>query len=145
MTATLLDIDAFKQLYQPFSESTLDRLHEFYAANIEFCDPIHRLVGLDELSRYFQGFSQAESPTRFHFTDTLANDSQAFLCWEMHYSHPKLAKGKTLKLEGASHIKFTEKIVFHQDYYDMNAMIYQHLPVIGAITQFVNHKIKSSS
>ena len=49
----------------------------------------------------------------------------------MHYAHRKIAKGKALSLAGATQIKFTHTISYHEDFYDLGAMVYQHIPIIG--------------
>ena len=45
----------------------------------------------------------------------------------MHYAHRKIAKGKALSLAGATQIKFTHTISYHEDFYDLGAMVYQHI------------------
>lgn len=142
--STTFDIDGFKHLYTPFNEATLSVLPVYYAPEIEFVDPIHKLSGLNELTTYFRGFCNPDLPTHFIFLETLACPDHAFLRWQMRYSHPKLSSGNPLSLEGTSFIKFRDTVYFQQDFYDMNAMIYQHLPLVGSLTGFINNRLKSA-
>jgi hypothetical protein len=59
----------------------------------------------------------------------------------MHYAHPSLANGKPLVLNGGTLIKFNAQITYHEDYYDMGAMVYQHIPVIGWAVNKINARI----
>jgi hypothetical protein len=77
----------------------------------------------------------------FEFLDQLANDNQAFFRWRMHYYHPRLNAGQPLAVGGASLIKFNERIFYHEDFYDMAAMIYQHLPLVGWLVKKINARI----
>lgn len=38
-------------------------------------------------------------------------------------------------------IRFTDRIFYHEDFYDLGAMIYQHVPVLGRIIRFINQRI----
>ena len=47
----------------------------------------------------------------------------------------KLCCGKPISVQGTSHIRFTDKVYFHQDYFDGGALLYEHVPVLGSIIQ----------
>lgn len=135
----------FQQIYQPFSDQSLGQLDHYYHSYIEFKDPIHKLTGLAALKAYFAHFTGSNQQSFFEFSDIFADRSHAYLHWHMHYAHPKLAQGHNLVLEGVSLIKYDSKIFYHQDFYDMNAMIYRHLPIVGSLTKFINHRIANPS
>lgn len=136
-----LDIEQFKLLYNSFSHATPAQLPSLYDPNIHFKDPVHELKGLAALAHYFASFCAGERQYRFEFTNQLIAHNQAFLQWQMHYAHPQLARGKALMIEGGTLIKFTHKIIYHEDFYDMGAMIYQHLPVLGWAVKKINSRI----
>ena len=104
----------------------------------------HRLQGIDALQGYFDSFCANGTHYRFVFINEMVDYQQAFLQWQMHYSHPKLANGTALLLNGATLIKFTHQITYHEDFYDMGAMIYQHLPLLGFVVKKINARLASS-
>ena len=134
-------IEHFKSLYSSFDQQTLARLPEFYSGNITFIDPIHKLEGIDALSKYFSGFSSADLHCQFVFTNEIIGNNQAFFQWQMQYSHKRISNGKTLALRGGSLIKFSDKIFYHEDFYDMGAMLYQHIPIIGWLIKKLNARM----
>jgi len=136
------DIEQFKQLYKTFDKQTLSKLPELYSSSVTFRDPVHQLNGLESLSRYFANFCNPETYCQFDFINEIVTSDQAFFQWKMHYSHPKLNSGKKLMLNGGTFIKFGSHIVHHEDFYDMGAMIYQHIPILGWAVKKINHHLK---
>ena len=58
----------------------------------------------------------------------------------MHFRHPKLGS-KLIDVRGVSHLKWTDKIDFHEDFYDMGAMLYEQVPLIGSVTQWLKQRL----
>ena len=138
----IFDIAQFKQMYQTFDNNTVSKLPQLYSPSIKFKDPIHEIEGLEQLSRYFANFCKPETYCQFEFINEIVTPDQAFFQWKMHYSHPKLSAGKKLMIDGGTMIKFGSHIAYHEDFYDMGAMIYQHLPVLGWALKKINNHMK---
>lgn len=143
--ANRFSVEQFKNLYQPFSAENLTKLHLVYSDTIIFKDPVKRLQGIDQLSAYFHSFCTPEVSCRFEFIDEIMGNDQAFFKWHMHYSHPRINGGQKLMLEGATHIKFNDRIFYHEDFYDMGAMLYQHIPVVGWLVKKINARLTGIS
>lgn len=135
------DIERFKKLYHTFDTTMLEQLPGIYSEEIIFKDPIHELQGLTELTQYFLGFCSPDMKCSFQFMNEVVTSNQAFFQWQMNYSHTKLENGRPLTLTGGSLIRFNNKIIYHEDFYDMGAMIYQHIPVLGWIIKKVNSRL----
>jgi hypothetical protein len=135
------NVEHFKQLYKTFSSETTTQLSELYNSGIVFKDPIHQLNGISALTDYFANFCNPDTCYQFEFINQIVSDDQAFFQWQMNYSHPQLKSGKQLSLNGATLIKFNSQIIYHEDFYDMGAMIYQHLPVLGWAVKKINARI----
>jgi hypothetical protein len=135
------DTERFKQLYKIFDSYALARLPQIYSATIIFKDPIHQLQGIAALNQYFARFCNPEIKCEFEIHNEIISHDQAFFQWQMHYQHPRIKSGKPLTLNGGTLIKFNSKIVYHEDFYDMGAMIYQHLPVLGWAVKKINTRI----
>lgn len=137
----MFNVEQFKQLYQTFNTETIAQLRTLYNSAIIFKDPIHQLKGIDALTDYFANFCNPDTHYQFEFINQIISHNQAFFQWQMHYSHPQLKNGKPLSLNGSTLIKFNSHIIYHEDFYDMGAMIYQHLPVLGWAVKKINARI----
>jgi hypothetical protein len=55
--------------------------------------------------------------------------------------HARLRPGELLSLPGASVIKFEERIHYHRDYFDVGAMLYERLPVVGGLIRSIKARV----
>ncbi|MEY4589088.1 MAG: hypothetical protein RL497_1164 [Pseudomonadota bacterium] len=139
-------VEQFKLAYATFDMATLKKLKELYDPNVIFVDPLHRIEGWTQLERYFLASAENLHYCRFDFDDTLADDNTAFLKWRMAYAHNKIANGKPLILNGVTKIKFNTHIIYHEDFYDLGAMLYEHIPIFGTlIKKLKSYIVRTSS
>ena len=129
-------VGALMDAYRQFDMTLVEKLGQLYADDLVFIDPLHEIHGINNLTDYFSKMIQGITYCRFEFHRWLGQtsggaNSEAVLFWTMHYSHPQLAGGGPLQLEGNSHIRIADKIVYHRDYFDAGAMLYERLPVLG--------------
>jgi ketosteroid isomerase-like protein len=123
-----------KQAYQNLGSENLDEVASLYTEDVYFEDPSHGIQGRAHLIEYFGNMFQNLDHCSFKFHQTISNGSDIFLAWTMFLNHPRLRGGETIRVEGASYLKTTNgKIYFHRDYFDMGAMVYEHLPLLGRI------------
>ena len=135
-------LSQFKAFYRDLQNANTVDMQDFYANDILFKDPIHQIQGIDHLMSYMQASIGNTTECRFEFLDEIVNDHSAYIKWQMHYRHPKLSQGnKPLSLLGISHIMYDEKITYHEDIYDLGAMVYEHLPLLGGITRYVKRNL----
>jgi hypothetical protein len=135
------NIEHFTALYSRFDSSITEQLGRLYSPDVIFKDPVHQTQGLDALKTYFAGFCSPEIDCQFNFYNQVVTAEQAFIQWQMRYSHARLKHGKSLTLNGGTLIKFTDVITSHEDFYDMGAMIYQHIPLLGWAVKKINNHI----
>jgi hypothetical protein len=124
-------VERFKINYTSFDTGTIAQLGQLYDPAVIFIDPLHRLEGWPALECYFTASAVNLDFCRFDFIDTVLNDQGAFFKWKMHYAHKKIARGRPLSLVGATQIKFAARITHHEDFYDLGAMVYEHVPLLG--------------
>ena len=135
-------IERFKAYFKALHESDLSLLRTIYADNIVFKDPVHEIKGLVELEDYFTSMCADLSDCRFEYLDELVTDDVAYVKWVMHFKHPKLGN-RLISVRGVSHLKLGDKIEFHEDFYDMGAMLYEQLPVLGNVTRWLRLRLAS--
>lgn len=132
----------FRSLYQQNGVLTPAQIAGLYSDDVQFRDPVHSINGLAELTRYFAAISSRVSHCRFEFVDELVHNYSAHVTWYMHFSHPRIGGGNLQKLRGMSFIRFEEgRIYYHEDSYDMGALLYEHLPLLGGATRFLKKRL----
>lgn len=128
--------------YSEFNQSGLWQLYELYTEQCFFQDPVHAVKGLDSLTAYFERMSASLNYCRFEFLSCLQQDDRAFLSWTMRFSHPRLSGGAELALDGTTELRFVEgKVEYHRDYYDLGAMLYEQLPLLGRLITFIKSRV----
>ena len=143
MTSENLLVERFKAFFKRLHESDLSRLREIYADNIRFRDPVHEIRGLVELEDYFTSLCGDLSDCRFEYLDELIGQDSAYIKWTMHFKHPKLGN-RLISVRGVSQIRFSsERIEFQEDFYDMGAMLYEQLPLLGNVTRWLRLRLAS--
>jgi ketosteroid isomerase-like protein len=117
-------------------------LETLYTEDVHFEDPAHALQGRKPLMDYFASLFRNLESCSFKFHQTLMSDTDIFMSWTMFIEHPKLRNGATIRVEGGSLLKTRNgKIYYHRDYFDMGAMIYEHLPLLGRVVKKVKQRL----
>lgn len=142
MKADMPTIERFKDYFRVLHESDLSQLREVYDEKIVFKDPVHEIRGLVELEDYFTTMCADLSDCRFEYLDELIGDRTAYIKWKMHFKHPKLGN-RLISVRGVSHLVIGDKIEYHEDFYDMGAMLYEQLPVLGNLTRWLRLRLAS--
>ncbi len=134
-------LERFIQIYTELSADDLQALREIYHPNVEFIDPMHRIWGCDMLMRYFQTLYSNITSCQFHIDQMLRSDEEAGLYWTMSFQHKNLNRGRLIKVEGHSHLKVRDGVViYHRDYLDAGAMVYEHIPLLGRVIRAIKHR-----
>jgi hypothetical protein len=133
----------FIALYQQLDKQQLYRLPEVYAEQVIFIDPAHRIEGLTALTDYFSALYQRLADCRFEITSQQQQGREAWISWVMTLSHPRLAAGQPVRVEGATHLEFdaADKVCLHRDYFDLGAMLYEQLPLLGPVVRTIKGRL----
>lgn len=133
--------DRVQVAYKCLDSEQLATLETLYTEDVHFEDPAHALQGRKTLMAYFASMFKNLDSCSFKFHQTLISDTDIFMSWTMFISHPKLRSGETIRVEGGSLLKTRNgKIFFHRDYFDMGAMLYENLPVLGLIVRKIKRQ-----
>ncbi len=136
-------IPRIMDFYSNFSRDSIPQIDDLYTRDVEFIDPIHRLEGSLALKAYFKSLASNMQAYEMRYIDKLQGVDSACLSWEMSFIHPRLNSGKPVLVRGLSLLKFTNKVFYHEDCYDLGALIYEHVPVLGAATRFLKQRLGS--
>jgi hypothetical protein len=134
-------LDRFCDFYRSFDQRPLSELATIYHADIEFQDPAHKVSGIVDLQAYFARSMQQVTSCRFDIEQVSELDGEAYVRWSMHLSHPQLNAGQSVTVPGVSHLRFAETIHWHRDYFDLGAMLYEQLPLLGRIIRAIKRRL----
>ena len=136
------ELAAFCDFFSSLDNAKLPKLSEVYSDDVSFIDPVHQVAGLDDLIAYMTKLCGNLISCRFVFHSHSENPAGAWLVWTMYYAHPKIAGGKELSLDGSTELRFKgDKVCYHKDFYDMGAMLYEHIPVIGGLIRYIKLRL----
>ncbi len=147
---TEMVIERFKSFYSNLIQAAADdqewaELDAIYTQDIYFCDPVHSVEGRQSLHHYMLDMCENLQECRFVYLDEVILDGTAYIKWDMYFRHPKLG-GKSIQVRGVSQIEFNEKgIYFHEDSYDMGAMLYENVPLLGGGVRWLKKRLVQAS
>lgn len=127
--------------YQSLTVNNLDLLESIYHQDVTFIDPLHKVEGFAALEQYFTHLYQHLSSCEFVINSIISEEHEAAIYWQMSYRHPRLNKGEMVRVCGSSHIKGEQdKVIYHRDYLDLGAMLYEQLPFFGRLIKWIKSK-----
>lgn len=139
-------IDRFKAFYADLTSAEWADLDQIYANDICFRDPVHELSGRSNLYRYLVDLCSEVTDCRFDYLDQAVINGTAYIKWDMCFSHPKFGAKKLIRVRGVSQVEFDKRgIFFHEDFYDMGAMIYENIPVVGCGVRWLKKRLDQVS
>lgn len=142
MTSSTLLLDRFKDTFRSLHGSDLSRLRRIYADGIVYRDPVQEIRGLVGLEDYFTAMRTDLDECRYEFLDELNGETSAYLKWNLHFRHPKPG-GRLISVRGVSQLRLGEGIEFHEDFFDVGAMLHDQLPLLGNVTRWLRTRLAS--
>ena len=146
-----------KTFYETLSPDSLDQIGELYAPNARFKDPFQSVQGQGAIRGVFEHMFQLQATSRFIVVgitqsvpetvpvpDTVLvpesiSGAQACLRWIYWLE----LRGKPVSIEGCSWLCFDAAgyIVDHRDYWDAAEELYEKIPVLSWLMQWLRRKI----
>lgn len=131
-------MDAYRSLDLDHIES----LRSLYSDTIVFEDPAHRIEGIESVIGYFKAMYANVNSCTFDFESVIVEKNHIVLTWTMHLSHPRLRRGQMIEVAGSSVLEVAgDRIARHRDYFDLGAMAYEHIPLLGRVVASVKHRL----
>ncbi len=134
-------IDKLQHVFVELNSTNTHLLDDLYTMDMKFEDPAHVVEGLDNFKKYINNLYQNVTSCTFKFTRIERFSGGAVLEWNMLISHPRLNKGIMFTVLGASIVRHQDKIYSHRDYFDLGDMLYERLPVIGRVINFIKRNL----
>ncbi|MEM7465707.1 MAG: nuclear transport factor 2 family protein [Pseudomonadota bacterium] len=135
-------LERFLALYANLSHYSPNKLAEVYSEDVAFVDPVSAHHGLDSVNAYFKRMLLNCQFCIFEIQSSQALGDTGHVSWTMRFQHRHLRGGKPIEVQGFSLLNFERgRINRQQDYYDMGAMIYEHVPVLGPIVSALRRRL----
>ena len=137
-------INTFIEVYCRLNKDNLSLINNVYHSDIVFEDPAHKVVGIEALQDYFKALYCNINDCHFTIHQAVVENNHAFLQWTMTFSHPKLQQGKPRTLEGCTQLTIDieqQRIIYHRDFFDLGAMLYEGLPVLGRVIKHIKARL----
>ena len=134
-------VDHFKDTFNRLNARNLELLEQIYSPQVSFRDPVHAIQGLPALRAYYARLYKDVVSCRFDFEDEVIADGRCALVWIMRFEHASFCRGQQLSLRGVSHLKFSDKVWHHEDFFDMGAFIYEKVSVLGGIVRAIKRRL----
>lgn len=131
----------FVGLFNQLNATNLERLAELYSEQAEFIDPLHHLAGLAAISDYFAALYANVDECSFELQGHSGQPGDEVIFWRMGLRHRRLGGGRLILVEGCSHLKYGQRIDYHRDYFDLGAMLYEQLPLVGTVIRAIKKRV----
>jgi len=129
----------FKEVLNALDRDHMELVDEVYAPDMRFQDPVHALEGRDAFRVYLERLYANVKHCHFKIRHEALQGDTAFIAWTMELRHARFRKHETLYLDGMSMVIFGSdgKINVHHDSFDLGAMLYERLPILGRIAKYI--------
>jgi ketosteroid isomerase-like protein len=136
--------DKVKYFFDKLSMENMKLVDEFYHAEVQFVDPVGEVRGAAKMKKYYENMYQNVKELRFDFSEFHESGDTVVGVWKMILKTDKLKGGEEIVVDGNSVIKFdaTGKAVYHRDYFDMGAFVYENIPVVGYVIRNIKARFK---
>lgn len=136
-------LNDFKDFYRSPGIASLENIQRVYTQDVEFRDPAHALHGRLAVKNYLRTLYANTKHIQFDYLEEQIAENTATIVWQMTFTHSSLNGGKPVQVRGVTLIRFTDRIYYHEDFFDLGAMLYQHVPVLGSVIRYLNNRMSA--
>ena len=135
----------FETFNSDFSTANItNETKNVYAADVYFRDPFKEIHGEPEFEAYLLRGSSAVAAFSMEWLDVAESHGDYYFRWIMSVTLKRDGKNAPPSLTtGISHVRFGPdgKVIFHQDYFDAAAFLYEKIPVLGGEIRFIKKRL----
>lgn len=138
-------LNDWKVLISDLSADALKgKIQTVYAGQLYFNDTLKTYYTGKDVERHFIGTGEMIDYGKVKYlSETRDEKGDYYISWEMEYAGPKLNGGKPITTIGMSQLRFDSegKVIFHQDFWDSTAGIFEHIPVLGCLIRYLRNRM----
>ena len=142
----LNNADKLKYFFQKLDKNSLNLITEFYHPEVDFIDPVGKIKGANAIKAYYEGMYKNVKSIKFEFSQVYESGNTVIGVWTMTLETDKLNGGEPYSVDGNSVVTFAPngQAIYHRDYFDMGAFVYERIPVIGYIIKKLRANMEHS-
>ena len=134
--------------FEHLQPSDVAQIAQLYTADAQFKDPFNEVQGIAAIEHIFRHMFEALDAPRFVITQQVHTGAQCFVTWDFFFSMPRMDKGVTQIIRGATHFVLREeadvwRVAVHRDYWDAAEELYEKLPVVGGLMRWLKKRANS--
>ena len=134
--------ERFNAFYTSLDLDSLKQLGTVYHSGVTFADPVAVHQGILALDDYFRRLLAGCTRCEFTIRNQHFGEQQGWVNWTMTFTNPRLNRGAPVDVDGSSVLEIRDdRVAFQRDYYDMGAMIYEQLPVLGRVIRHIRGRM----
>lgn len=137
------NLESSKKFFDQLSVERLDLVDQFYAKDVVFQDPVHKLNGSAQVKSYYEGLYKNVEAIRFEYGEGVESAHTVSLPWRMFLKTQAINSGNEITVDGVSIITFNAdgKATGHRDYFDMGEFVYERVPVLRSIIGYIKRRL----
>lgn len=135
-----LKIDEIKNFYLDINNLQVDNISRLYHSDCVYQDPFTRTTGLEAFHSYLSARSNRLNNARIEFLDQTLSNGHIYLKWNLYVASNK-PDHAPIMARGMSQILYNNKIYYHEDLYNLNELIFDHVPILGFATRLVRKNL----
>lgn len=137
-------VERFRSFFGDLREDRLKKdIRSVYAPDVRFNDTLKSIEGVDQLEHYLVETARNVESCKVEIDEVLTSSSGVYVRWRMAIRFKKFRKGTTQESIGMSHLRFDKegRVVYHQDYWDSGANLFEKIPVLGSGIRAVKRRL----
>jgi hypothetical protein len=121
------------------------KVEGFYAPTAVYEDPVGRFEGRDQILAHLKQQLGGVQSLAIDVKEEFVSGDETVALWTMTVTHKDLNSGEPLTIDGATHVRSQAGLVTYQrDYYDLGALVYENVSVVGRLVRWVKGKLVAS-
>lgn len=128
--------------YNGYQSGNGTAIEDLYHPEVVFEDPATTIHGRQHLNDHLEALYANLERCQFRLGNSIEQGNHTTLFWDMDICHPKLNRGKSIVVQGCTHLTLkNDLIIYHRDYFDLGAMLYEHIPLMGRLIRRLKQKL----
>lgn len=137
-------VEKFRAFFGDLREDMIKKeIRSVYAPEIRFNDTLKSIKGVDPLEHYLVETARNVESCKVEIEEVLTSSAGVYVRWRMGIRFKKFRKGTTQESIGMTHLRFDKegRVVYHQDYWDSGANLFEKIPVLGSGIRAVKRRL----
>lgn len=139
----MLYVKRYVDFFESLNKNTpFNKYEEIFINSVYFKDPFQKTKDLKSLYKIFMHMYETLHEPHFVVKEIALTNNIAYIQWVFIYKRFKNADFESFM--GVSRVTFNKegKVISHIDYWD-SATIYEKIPLLGSLINFVKKRIKA--